>query len=102
MTASGTTRKAVSARLFPVTGKWTPARGYSENSKANRIETMKGPAEFRKIRLVESRKIAKEKSENSDAMRTLWASAASDSQFPNSLIQAAPSQPAWADVGFRR
>jgi hypothetical protein len=35
---------------------------------------MKGPAESGKIRLVESRKIAKEKSENSensDAMRTL-------------------------------
>jgi hypothetical protein len=28
--------------------------------------------------------------------------AASDSQFPNSLIQATPSQPAWADAGFRR
>jgi hypothetical protein len=28
--------------------------------------------------------------------------AASDSQFPNSLIQATTSQPAWADAGFRR
>jgi hypothetical protein len=39
----------------------TSVSNNSENSKANRIETMKGPAESGKIRLVESRKIAKEK-----------------------------------------
>jgi hypothetical protein len=32
---------------------------------------VKGTPESGKIRLVESRKVAKEKSENSDAMRTL-------------------------------
>jgi hypothetical protein len=37
----------------------------SENSKAKPV---KGTPESGKIRLVESRKIAKEKSENSDAM----------------------------------